>query len=212
MEKVKDISEVLKKIEDMRGFFKIGDEVIPFLSDLFVFLRDIMPLMSEMNISLKDSAGKIPTASDKISTVTKATESATQEILDKLDSISSKLGILSDSLEEGKNKHDSKQSIEEIQNEVTDITFALQFQDITAQQLEHANRILAAIYEKFMNLFASLNDVKSDTKVGKKVLEIVEVGFDKDKREKDKQEFEEKTADIIRAEGISQDDIDSLFS
>lgn len=32
-----NIDGILSKIDDMRGFFKIGDEIIPFLGDLFVF-------------------------------------------------------------------------------------------------------------------------------------------------------------------------------
>ena len=71
------MDEMLKKIDDMRGFFKIGDEVIPFLADLFNFLKDVMPLMSEVNTSIKDGTGKLPTASDRMSEVTHTTEMAT---------------------------------------------------------------------------------------------------------------------------------------
>ena len=70
------LDELLVRINDMRGFFKFGDEVIPFLGDLFAFLKNIMPLMSEMNSSLQDSAQKLPTASDRIEDVNKATEYA----------------------------------------------------------------------------------------------------------------------------------------
>jgi methyl-accepting chemotaxis protein len=212
MEKAQNISEVLSKIEDIRGFFKIGDEIIPFLSDLFVFLRDIMPLMTEMNISLQDSTRKLPTASDKISTVSEATESATHQILDKLDSISGKLGTLSDHLKQNDSTPGSKRYVDEIQGEVTDIIYALQFQDITAQQLEHANRILAAIYEKFQKLFQSIENLKTDTKVGHKVMELIEAEVDMQKIQKEQEEFEAQTTDIIRNQGISQDDIDALFS
>ena len=207
MKNVQDINEVLGKIEDIRGFFKIGDEVIPFLGDLFLFLRDIMPLMSEVNISLKDSTSKLPTASDKISTATETAELATHEILDKLDSISSKLALLSDDVRE-----DKKNIIDEIQADVSDTIYALQFQDITSQQLEHANRILAAIYDKFVNLFKSVENLKIGTKVGDRVISAIEMGIDEKKIEKERREFEERTRDKMRQESISQDDIDQLFS
>mgnify|MGYP002640262489 CR=1 FL=1 len=200
------LDELLVRINDMRGFFKFGDEVIPFLGDLFAFLKNIMPLMSEMNSSLQDSAQKLPTASDRIEDVNKATEYATVEILDALDRISSNLEKLPKM-----DKENQSESIATMHEEVANIVNALQFQDITSQKLNHANQILVAIYEKFTVLFASLEKAKFSTAVGKKVLEALEESVDEEAREAAQNEFEEKTKDVIRHEEISQDDIDSLF-
>ncbi len=206
MNKSNQLDEVLSRINDMRGFFKFGDEVIPFLGDLFSFLKKIMPLMSDMNSSLQDSAHKLPTASDRIDDVSKATEYATVEILDALDRISAALEALPD-LEKGS----QAESINLMHDEVANIVNALQFQDITSQKLAHANKILGAIYEKFTILFASLEEAKISTSIGKKVLEAIEENIDNESRELEKQEFEDKTKDEIHHEEISQDDIDSLF-
>jgi len=206
MNKSNQLDEVLTRINDMRGFFKFGDEVIPFLGDLFSFLKKIMPLMADMNSSLQESAHKLPTASDRIDDVSKATEYATVEILDTLDRISESLEVLADLDKEAQTK-----SIDTIHEEVANIVNALQFQDITSQKLSHANKILSAIYEKFTFLFSSLEEAKISSLIGRQVLEAIEENVDEGVRKKEKEEFDEKTKDEIHHEEISQDDIDSLF-
>ncbi len=202
-----NMQQLLDKIEEMRGFFKVGDEIIPFLADLFVFLKDIMPLMSDVNASLREGTHKLPTASDRITDVTQATEMATHEILDKLDSIVNKLNTLVPKLDDA-----DKPIIEEVENETTDIIFALQFQDITSQKLEHAHRILTAIYEKFLTLFDTINKLRANSIMGSTVISSIEEDIESDDYQEQAKEFDSKTADLIRnQEEISQDDIDKLF-
>lgn len=207
MRQLDNINEVISKVEEMRGFFKIGDEIIPFVGDLFIFLKDIMPLMAEVNTSMKDSTSKLPTASAKISTATKTAELATHEIMDKLESITIKLTTLS-----GKLNGDDKTLVNQIDEDIMDAIYALQFQDITSQQLEHANRILSAIYDKFSTLFDSLESVKVSTAIGDKVIKAIEESVDERKKEKDHEDFEEATKDTMRHTSVSQDDIDQMFS
>ncbi len=201
------MNEIVQKIEEMRGFFKVGDEVIPFLADLFNFLKDVMPLVTEVNTSLKDGAHKLPTASDRISDVTQATEMATNEILDKLDQINNMVADIRGSVK--KNKAETLDNIEGI---IMDIIFALQFQDITSQKLEHATRILNAIYTKFTTLFASIDKLRANSIFGAKVANALAEIEDSDDVVKNREEFNQETEDVIRHESISQDDIDQLFS
>ncbi len=207
MEKKTQLDEVLVRINDMRGFFKFGDEIIPFLSDLFSFLKGIIPLISEMNHSLQDTAHKLPTASDRIEDVTKATEYATVEILDALDRISTSLENLQDLKQD-----EQTDNINYMHEEIASIVNALQFQDITSQKLEHANKILSAIYEKFTGLFASLEAAKLSTSIGNQVLEVIDNEVDPELRQQAQTTFQQETEDTIHHEDISQDDIDSLFS
>ena len=151
-----NMEEVLKRIEDIRGMLQLSDEIIPFLSDLFRFIKEVIPLMMAIKSSIKDSASKLPTASQNISTVSETTELATHQMLDKLDIIMDRMYSLSDNLGDSDQDKEKKAIVSEVQNEVNDIISALQFQDITSQQLEHANRILEAIYDKFLNLFESI--------------------------------------------------------
>ena len=201
------MSDIVTKIEEMRGFFKIGDEIIPFLADLFNFLKDVMPLMTEVNTSLKDGAHKLPTASDRISDVTQATEMATTEILDKLDQINNHVSELRGSVSEEKAAR-----LDDIESTIMDIIFALQFQDITSQKLEHATRILNAIYTKFTGLFDYIEKLGINSSFGARVAKALEEVGETDEAKKEKDDFEEETADKIRHESISQDDIDQLFS
>lgn len=202
----KALDDVLLRINDMRGFFKFGDEVIPFLGDLFTFLKDIMPLMNEMNHSLQETSEKLPTASDRINDATQVTEYATHEILDGLDRISATLNKVVD-LE----KEERVTSLSDVHTEIDNIVNALQFQDITAQKLEHANRILGAIHGKFTLLFDSLNKAKISTAIGGKVMEAFHDELELSRQLEERENFEKTTEDKMHHESISQSDIDSLF-
>jgi len=206
MPKQDQIDEIMQKIEDIRLFFKMSEEFTPFLSDLFQFLKDMLPLMYDANVSIVESANNLPTASSRINDVNQATEMATQEILDKLEFISTKLDGLTASLPQEK-----QGEIETIQTDVTDIIFALQFQDITAQKLEHANRILKAIYEKFMTLFETAERMRTTSKVGEKVMDDIQEKSSTYERKLDREKLKQQFTDMVRSEGISQDDIDQYF-
>lgn len=196
---------VIAKIEEMRDFLKIGDEIVPFLTELFSFMQDVMPIMKEANHSLKDGSQRLPTASDRIKDVDQATEMATHEIMDRLGNISDKLDELAEDLDDSQVK-----IIEDIKEEANSIIMSLQFQDITAQKLEHADRILNAIRKKFTKLSDRIAKVKINSEVGKKVMEDITNTSDKETQEKIN-EMDDETEDVIREGQIDQDDIDKLF-
>ena len=210
MSNITNMEEVLKKIENIRDMLKLSDEIIPFLGDLFKFMKDVIPLMLAIKSSIKDSASKLPTASENISTVSATTELATHQMLDKLDIIMDRMDKISASLGDSEKDNEKRAIVSEVQNEVNDIISALQFQDITSQQLEHANRILEAIYEKFLNLFDAIRSVKSHTFVGEEIIGALE-DAQREKIEKESEEFHKETEDKIRNKGISQSDIDRMF-
>ncbi len=128
MKHMESIDDILNKINEMQEFCKVNDmmrefcnandDILPFMEGLFIFLRDIMPLMTEINTSLRDGNRKLPTASEKISSVTSTTEMATHEIMDMLDNISKVLP--------GIQKGDQDKVLE-VQKDVNDIILALQF-------------------------------------------------------------------------------------
>ncbi len=199
------VGEIFQKIAEMQDFLRIGDEVIPFLGDLFKFIQDVMPLMSDIQGSFQDSSGKLPDATQRLNDVTQATELATNEIMDKLESINTGLDKVVEYIPD-----DKKEIIESLKNDVMDITFALQFQDITSQKLEHANRILEAINKKFTSLSENSDLIKVKTKVGERIMRELHLTSDPDKAKQDSEDFHKETEDVIR-EDFSQDDIDALF-
>lgn len=198
--------EIIDKIEEMRDFFRIGDEIVPFLKDLFKFVQDIIPLLTEATTSISDTRDKIPDATERIIDVNQTTEMATQEILDRLENVSSvvdSLGLNDDPA--------NAEKVEKIKDELMNIIYALQFQDITAQKLEHANKILSAIYEKFTDLFEKIKGVRVKTKVGKKVISAIREEMEKEELKTKSEDFQKKTEDEVRHTTVSQEDIDNLF-
>lgn len=91
----KDISELLKKADELRSLFVLGQRVIPFLEEIFVFVSEIEPLLDEINKSIDENLKKMPNASQQLSKVTEATELATTEIMDIVDGLVYKSEIIS---------------------------------------------------------------------------------------------------------------------
>ncbi len=207
---INSIDDVLDKIEEMHKSLRMSDEIFPLISDLFLFIKEIVPLMLEVNTFMKDSSNKIPTASENLNNVSKATEMATHEILNRLDTISEQLNTLKERVTNEGGSEESLQLIEDISSESTEIIFAFQFQDITTQQLEHVNRILEAIYEKFVTLFQSSLKLKDKSILGSDVVAAIENELDADSK-RQSEEFHKKTEDKMHHQGISQDDIDKFF-
>ncbi len=207
---INSIDDVLLKIEEMHKSLRLSDEIFPLISDLFLFIKEIIPLMLDVNTFMKDSSNKLPTASENLNKVSKTTELATHEILNRLDTISGQLSALKERAEKEGASEESLHLIDDISNESTEIMLAFQFQDITTQQLEHVNRILEAIYEKFVTIFQSSLKIKNRSILGGDVMTAIENELETD-RLKHSEIFNKKTEDKIHHQGISQDDIDKYF-
>jgi chemotaxis regulatin CheY-phosphate phosphatase CheZ len=95
-----DIKGLIKKAEELRALFILGQRVVPFLEELFAFVGEIQPLLEEINTSIQENLSKMPNLSKQLSKVTEATELATNEILDIVDGVFYKLDILSSTLKE----------------------------------------------------------------------------------------------------------------
>lgn len=95
----KEIQVLLRKADELRSLFVLGQRVIPFLEEIFLFVSDIEPILHEINTSIKDNLKKMPKASKQLSKVTEATELATTEILDILDGLSYKNEIINSNLQ-----------------------------------------------------------------------------------------------------------------
>ncbi|MGO9481564.1 MAG: chemotaxis protein CheZ [Candidatus Kryptoniota bacterium] len=89
-----NLGGILDKINELRALFIFGQRVIPFLEELFYFVHDIVPVLEEINVSINESANKMPRAFSQLNKVTKATEVATTEILDNLDNVISRLNAI----------------------------------------------------------------------------------------------------------------------
>lgn len=72
--------------------FSYGERLIPVIHSLGEFMKDTVPLLANINRSIAESNSKIPKATNQIHSVTNATEMATTEILDLVDSLNNDLG------------------------------------------------------------------------------------------------------------------------
>ncbi len=82
------IEKILSKIEVLRDN--------PHYSDIRNFLREVKFLLQSINSTIDDNVKKMPGAAKKIFKVTEATENATNEILDAVDSVLRKIDIASE--------------------------------------------------------------------------------------------------------------------
>jgi chemotaxis regulatin CheY-phosphate phosphatase CheZ len=93
-----DVTVLLRKAEELKALFVLGQRVIPFLEEIFMFVRDIKPLLDEINVSIEENIKKMPNASKQLSKVTEATELATTEIMDIVDGLVYKTDIVNNNL------------------------------------------------------------------------------------------------------------------
>ena len=85
--KTSQIEKITQKVDEIKALFIFGTRVMPFLEDVFNFIRDIAPLIDQINSQLLESSKRMPKASTQLSKVTEATEMATQEIMDMVDGV-----------------------------------------------------------------------------------------------------------------------------
>lgn len=100
----KNMNQVFSKLSDLKYVFHFGEKLIPIIQSIIEFMRDVVPLLENINQSITDSTNDIPKASHQINNVTSATELATTEILDLVDSISGSLTNMERMLKAGDRK------------------------------------------------------------------------------------------------------------
>ncbi len=136
------------------------------INRLLDFVANILPSLTKMMEFLPNQKNEIPDAAEKLGKVTETTELATTEILDTVDNIMADLGdVLSDSETPDK----TKDKLNNMNDKLFSIMDALQFQDITSQQIESIKAVLSEINT---NLFGLVNNflkndvVEIDVKIG----------------------------------------------
>ncbi len=93
-----EINSLLRKADELKALFVLGQRVIPFLEELFIFVKDIKPMLDDINSSIQENLKKMPNAAKQLSKVTEATENATNEIMDIIDGVIYKTEIINGNL------------------------------------------------------------------------------------------------------------------
>ncbi len=185
-------------MRDIESLFEPESEITPFLEELFVFLSDLLPIIAKANQSIMQTAESMPSASDNITSANTMAESATHNIMDNIDSISTELGDLIEGIVDA----GSKEKLVDIASRVDEIAISLQFQDITSQHLKQATQIVEAIQIRMNKLFASLQEI------GKKNMKVRNILDQYIVEDEDVIPVED---NVRQDDSISQADIDALF-
>ncbi len=80
-----DMQRTLERLDELRAIFVLGQRAVPFIEEVVLLIKDMSPLLQNINGSLLDSARKLPSAASQLESVSQATEMATTEILNLVD-------------------------------------------------------------------------------------------------------------------------------
>lgn len=108
MDTVANMSQIFEKLNDLKAVFVYGERLIPIIQSLIDFMKDTVPLLENINYSIADSTSKIPKVTNQINNVTNATELATTEILDTVDSLNKDLTVIEKTMQEVLTKENDK--------------------------------------------------------------------------------------------------------
>lgn len=123
-------------------------------------LHKVIELLDRIKTAIEESSNKIPKASVQLNTVTQATELATVEILNVLDTMTQKVtdvesqmpalaGLLSS--DEGRRIVEFiGKNLADVKQDSMNIAIALQVQDITAQKIAAANHLIECVRVELM--------------------------------------------------------------
>jgi chemotaxis regulatin CheY-phosphate phosphatase CheZ len=124
-------------------------------------LQKVITLLDRIKNAIEESSSKIPNASIQLNTVTQATEVATVEILDVLDQMGTKIHMIENGLKEFEKEKLSerqmlmltgiRQTVSELKENTSNITVALQVQDIMAQKIGAANHLIESVRKELLN-------------------------------------------------------------
>jgi len=141
-------------------------------------LQKVITLLDRIKSAIEDSSSKIPNASVQLNTVTQATEIATVEILDVLDQMGTKIHMVENGLKEFDIKGiperqmlmltGIRQTLSELREDTSNITVALQVQDITAQKIGAANHLIESVRKELLNELNYFETAKKKTDEAKR--------------------------------------------
>lgn len=111
MKQVSNMSDLFDRLNDLKVVFKYGQKLIPIIQGIIDFMKETVPLLEDINTSIADSTSKIPKAKDQIDNVSSATELATTEILDIVDSVSNDITVLEEDIRKNRERETEKDKL-----------------------------------------------------------------------------------------------------
>jgi len=162
-----DIKGLIKKAEELRALFILGQRVVPFLEELFAFVGEIQPLLEEINTSIQENLSKMPNLSKQLSKVTEATELATNEILDIVDGVFYKLDILSSTLKEFESSQLGLKDFFEDFNKLVDKfnngSFSIDDLKLNLGSLQAKSKDILSVETKINSMKEMIDNIRNDS-------------------------------------------------
>ncbi|MEA3296296.1 MAG: protein phosphatase CheZ [candidate division Zixibacteria bacterium] len=154
----------------------LQDKLQKEMGELASSIDQIMSKFSELNNPLNESKEKVPRATEQLDKISKQTESATTQMLDKIELIVQRVEESITGLGQIKGLV-AASKIEEIEpladkliegatstrDDAYNLMDALQFQDITSQQMNHAASLLEEIQSRLSRITMVLQGKSSQT-------------------------------------------------
>jgi chemotaxis regulatin CheY-phosphate phosphatase CheZ len=145
-------------------------------------LQKVITLLDRIKNAIEESSRKIPNAAFQLNGVTQATELATVEILDVLDVMGTKIHMVENGMKEFDQAGISekqvlmltgiKQTLAELKENTSNITVALQVQDITAQKIGAANHLIESVRKELLNELNFFETAKQKTNDARRKVEV----------------------------------------
>jgi len=143
---------------------EVAEQIRSELRDLTSSISAMMEAFRQIRKPIQESYERVPTTAHHLENVTEQTEQATNKVLDMVEAITNRETQIGDWLKQlkaiiAKQKPDNFSELERILDQVASgsqanlndsyaIMDALQFQDITTQQIDHAITLLDDVEEK----------------------------------------------------------------
>lgn len=161
---------------------KLLDKINSNISELTINLSEMFESLQIISRPIKESTENMPLATDHLTKITKQTELATNQILDKLDAMTERdseaLKIIVGEIEklgDSKTGDTIKKTLVKLENAFSsdlndsyEIMESLQFQDITSQRIGFITTLLDGVEYKLNNLLNALGEVTKLKKIDAK--------------------------------------------
>ncbi|MCE5250684.1 protein phosphatase CheZ [bacterium] len=172
MEKA-EITRLINSFNAIKGYFDTTKKYMPQIAKLVYFIEEVVPLLNSIHSDLHQSSEMIPSASEKLSKVTSATEMATTEVMDKVDNVINRLNTMTTALDEIETLYAAEScnpdvmkektavirgEVEGSQDDLFSIMNALQFQDITTQQINSIAQVMGRVQNKLGDLLQGFDE------------------------------------------------------
>ena len=158
---------------------KLLDKINSNISELTVNLSEMFESLQIISRPIKESTENMPLATDHLTKISKQTELATNQILDKLDAMTARdneaIEIIVGEIEklgDSKTGDTIKKTLVKLENAFSsdlndsyEIMESLQFQDITSQRIGFITTLLDGVEHKLNTLLNALGEVTKLKKI-----------------------------------------------